>query len=164
MVGEGTVKFSSRWLLNQLFVYLSPYMSYKCVHMKFGTILYRKGVDLLTSLSWALGTALHLQAHTPEAGKENVLIQDSPNDSTYKQRVLSEAGYIVNDLLQEEIRRQSSPEKENLHTDPSFLNIDSYLQDINPLLVHFITSATQTVRERLRSSLGSGHDTNRLQV
>ena len=129
--------------------------------MKFGTILYHKGVDLLTSLSWALGTALHLQAHTPEAGKENVLIQDSPNDSTYKQRVLSEAGYIVNDLLQEQIRRQSSPEKENLHTDP-FLNIDSYLQDINPLLVHFITSATQTVHECLRSSPGTGHDTDRL--
>ena len=133
-------------------------MSYKCVHMKFGTILYPKGVDLLTSLSWALGTALHLQAHTPEAGEQNVLIQDSPNDSTYKQRDLSEAGYIVNDLLQEEIRRQSSPEKENLHTDPSFLNIDSYLQDINPLLVHFITSVTQTVRERLCSSLGSGQN------
>lgn len=77
--------------------------------MKFGTILYRKGVDLLTSLSWALGTALYLQAHTPEAGEENVLIQDSPNDSTYKQRVLSETGYIVNDLLQEEIRRSVIP-------------------------------------------------------
>ena len=68
---------------------------------------------------------------------------------------------ILNDLLQEEVRRQSSSEKENLHTDPPFLNIDVYLQDINPLLVHFITSATQTVRECLRSSPGTGHDTNR---
>ena len=53
-VGESTVKFSSRWLLNQLIIYLNPYMSYKCVHRKFGTILYRKGGDILTSLSWAL--------------------------------------------------------------------------------------------------------------
>ena len=75
----------------------------------------------------------------------SILIQEGPDDSTYKQRVLSEAGYIVNDLLQEEIRRQSSSEKENLHTDPPFLNTDVYLQDINPLLVHFITSATQTL-------------------
>ena len=87
--------------------------------MKFGTILYRKGVDLLTSLSWALGTALHLQAHASEEDGENILIREGPNDSTYKQRMLSEAGYIVNGLLQEEIRRQSSSEKENLHTDPS---------------------------------------------
>ena len=92
-VGEGAVQFCSRWLLNQLIVYLSPYMSYKCVHMKFGTILYRKEVDLLTSLSWALGTVLHLQAHASDEDGET-LIREGPNDSTYKQRVLSEAGYI----------------------------------------------------------------------
>ena len=51
------------------------YMLYKCVHMKFGTILYRKWVDLLTSLSWALGTALHLQAHASEEDGENILIR-----------------------------------------------------------------------------------------
>ena len=107
-----------------------------------------------------MGTALQLQADASEEDGEKILIREGPNDSTYKQRVFSEARYIVNDLLQEEIRRQSSSEKENLHTDPPF-NIDVYLQDINLLLVHFITSATQTVCERLRSSLGTGHDTNR---
>ena len=86
-VGEGTVQFSSRWLLNQLIVYLSPYMSYKCVHMKFGTILYHKGVDLFTSLSWPLGTALQLQAHASEEDGENILIREGPNGSTYKQSV-----------------------------------------------------------------------------
>ena len=50
-VGEGSVKFTSSWLLNQLILYLNPYMSYKCVHMKFGTILYHKGGDIMTSLS-----------------------------------------------------------------------------------------------------------------
>ena len=52
--GEGSVTFSSRWLLHQLIIYLNSYMLYKCVHMKFGTIPYRKGVDILVSLSWAL--------------------------------------------------------------------------------------------------------------
>ena len=75
-VGEGTVQISLRWLLNQLIVYLSPYMLYKCVHMKFGTILYCKEVDLLTSLSWALGTALHLQAHASYEDGEDIC--DSP--------------------------------------------------------------------------------------
>ena len=36
-VGNSTVKFSSRWVLSQLIIYLNPYMQYKCVHMKFGT-------------------------------------------------------------------------------------------------------------------------------
>ena len=52
--------------------------------MKFGTILYRKGVDLLTSLSWALGTALHLQAHASEEDGENMLIREGTNDSTHE--------------------------------------------------------------------------------
>lgn len=42
-VGESGVKFSSRWLLNHLIINLNPYMQYKCVHMKFGTVIYRKG-------------------------------------------------------------------------------------------------------------------------
>ena len=54
-VGESLVKFSSRWLLHQLTTYLHPYMEYKYVHKKYGTMLFRKGSDLLKSLSWALG-------------------------------------------------------------------------------------------------------------
>ena len=54
--GDSTVILSSRWPLHQLIEHLNYCMSYKCVHMKFGTILYRKGVDLLVSFSWALST------------------------------------------------------------------------------------------------------------
>ena len=56
-VGESTVKFSSRWLLNQLISHLNQHMSYKCIHKKFGTLLYRKGGDVLVSLSWALSNS-----------------------------------------------------------------------------------------------------------
>ena len=61
-VGYNTVKFSSRWLLHQLIIYLHPYMEYKCVHRKYGTMLFRRGGDLLTSLSLALG-ALSTKVH-----------------------------------------------------------------------------------------------------
>ena len=30
-LGDGIIKFSSRWLLHQLITYLQPYMNYKCV-------------------------------------------------------------------------------------------------------------------------------------
>ena len=53
---EGTIKFSSRWLL-QLIMHLCKHMEHKCVYKRFGTVLYRKGGDVLFSLSWALGRA-----------------------------------------------------------------------------------------------------------
>ena len=37
-VEESTDKFTSRWLLNQLIVYLNQHMSYKCIHKRFGTM------------------------------------------------------------------------------------------------------------------------------
>ena len=43
-VGENNVRFTSQWLLNQLILYLNQYMLYKCMHKKFGTVLYHRGV------------------------------------------------------------------------------------------------------------------------
>ena len=56
-VGEGTVKYTTCWLLSQLILHLEPYIEFKCIHKKFGTVIFRRGGDLLTSLSWALGRA-----------------------------------------------------------------------------------------------------------
>ena len=39
-VGDSSVEFSSKWLLHQLTMYLNAYMSYKCVHRKYGTVLF----------------------------------------------------------------------------------------------------------------------------
>ena len=40
---EGTIKFTSQWLLSQLLIYLNKYINYKCIHKRFGTILFWKG-------------------------------------------------------------------------------------------------------------------------
>ena len=39
---EGTVKFTSRWMLHQLKLHLNSHIEHKCMHKKFGTVLYRK--------------------------------------------------------------------------------------------------------------------------
>ena len=39
-VEDSEVQFSSRWLLHQLIVYLHSYMRCKCIHKRFGVILY----------------------------------------------------------------------------------------------------------------------------
>ena len=76
------------------------YKNLKCVHMKFGTIFYRKGGDLLVSLLWALST--------------NNLFEDitikhvTPAKHSDKVAVLHNANNMVNDLIHEEINKQST--------------------------------------------------------
>ena len=56
---------------------LNSYMSYKCVH-----ILYRTGIDILVSLSWALSaipfSSNTCESHTPAAIKHS---SEKRNDS-----------------------------------------------------------------------------------
>jgi len=140
-VGDSTVKFSSRGLLHQLITYLHLYLQYKCIHRKFGTVLFRKGGHLLASLSWALGAIQYKSFQsssfllTPEttgtgAGhREQVIYQ-----------VIEEACCILNDLIREELQQHS-------HQDPSALNTDKYMEDIHPLILHFLNSVTCRVRQ-----------------
>ena len=95
---EGTVKFSSSWLLKQLLTHLHSHMEHKCVHRKFGIILFRKGGDLLTSLSWALGRA-HTCSETTYTYTNNL----SGNESDVTDAlILCRAATIVNDVLHHE--------------------------------------------------------------
>ena len=41
------IKYSSKWLLGQLIIILGVHMSYKCIHKKYGVVLYRNNGDLL---------------------------------------------------------------------------------------------------------------------
>ena len=51
-VGDGTVKYTTRWLLNQTILHLQSFINYKCVHRKFGTIIFRKGGDIQQAFLW----------------------------------------------------------------------------------------------------------------
>ena len=148
-MGDSTVQFSSRWLLHQLIIYLHPYLQYKCIHMKFGTVLFRKGGDLLVSLSWALGVS----SASHKAQMETLDYTSFTSKTTgqqHQQSILLQAGNVVNDLLHDEIRRQATTTPQTRH-DPLNLNIDEYLKEVNPLLVNFLTSATRTITERRHS-------------
>ena len=64
--------------------------------MKFGTILYRRGVDLLVSLSWALST------NSPFDDTTVKHITPTAKQSD-KLAILHNAGHMLNDLIHEEI-------------------------------------------------------------
>ena len=104
-VGDSVVNFSSRWLLQQLIIYLHAYMSFKCEHKKFGTVLFRKGGDLFVSLSWAPGNphfSSCFQVKT-SVSTSNTLCPNNSKSHT----VIEEAGDIINDLLHEELRKST---------------------------------------------------------
>ena len=111
-VGDSSIQFSSRWLLHQLIIYLEPHMSYKCIHKKFGTILYRKGGDLLTALSWALGSS-HANTCKTQEEQQQSRRQTGFGDPEYRDRLLDETGHIINDLIHSEIRRLQRNEHAN---------------------------------------------------
>ena len=142
-VGDSTVKFSSRWLLHQLITYLHPYLQYKCIHRKFGTILFRKGGDLLASLSWALGAMSYNSCQSSSCLFTSETTGSSTSSAGHREKVIEEAGCILNDLLHEEMQQQSCQ-----NTDPSTLNIDQYMEGVHPLILQFLNSATCTVRQR----------------
>ena len=109
------------------------HLSYRCIHRKFG-IFYRTGGDLLTSLSWALGSP-KVQA------TEQLEYIDGGLDINTAQ-IMHEAGYIMNDLLHNEIKRLATEANE-----PREFNIDSFVDKVNPQLWQLLSCATSTVRE-----------------
>ena len=92
-VGDGSVHF---WLLHQLIIYLDMYMMHKCMHMKFGTILYRKGADILATLSWALSNSqlANMCWIEPEINQKH-------SDAG---KTLKEESHIVNNLIHDELK------------------------------------------------------------
>ena len=134
--GDSCLLFSAKWLLNELITH----MSYKCVHMKFGTILYCRGIDLLVSLSWALS------ANSPFEDIQDTTVKHITPTAKQSDKLaaLHNAGLMVNDLIHEEINRQSTARRNN----PLLFDIDNELENINPLLLDFVNSITATVRER----------------
>lgn len=99
-VENGKIKFSSRWLLQQLIIYLQPFMNFKCIIKRIGTLIYPCNSDPLKCLSLALyDTSENSSFETMESGPSG------PSESDKKQIVLNEAGNIINDLVHDEIRK-----------------------------------------------------------
>ena len=134
---EGTVKFSSRWLLQQLILQLHEHMSYRCVHKKFGTILYNKRGDLLKSLSWALGS---------KGSTSSSVSAFSFNSHCNESELLDDAGKLVNTLMHKEIERASQAFTSNKFN-PSSFKLKESVEAINPMLWNFLCTITKSVRE-----------------
>ena len=113
---EGSVNFTSKWLLKNVQVYLHYHLKSKYVHRQYGTILYPKNGDLLMCLSWALGSS---QTCTDtEVMYENLSSTNSDN------AILTKAGNIVNDLVHKEIEQYSQLDADSLDSTIKHLDIN----------------------------------------
>ena len=141
-VGEGTIKFTSQWLLNQLVIHLHRYMNYKCIHKKFSTILFRKGGNTLLSLSWAMG---RLRLGSRDEAEEALLKQQKLSHCvSNSEQILEDAGCIINDLLHKEVEKISD---QKLTDDPSSFNIESIISSTDQQLWKFLQLATSNTQE-----------------
>ena len=103
-MADGTIKFSARWLLNQLITYLEPYMSYKCVVKSLGTLLYPSNGDLLKCLS----LALHDSSKICDTGDDEDTVLQLPTRQANPTSLLLQVGNMVNDAVHNEIRKHCS--------------------------------------------------------
>ena len=118
-------------------------MEHKCVHKKIGTILLKTGGNLLTSLSWALGAVKGEQDEEYLYQKKSKIFK---HDNI--ERVVREAGDIINDVIHTEIARNSSIDVLTMDR----LNIDEQIENINSLLWSFVVSVTRTATQRKSES------------
>ena len=106
------------------------------MHKKFGTVLYSKGVDILTSLSltslsWALGAGtLPKDLEYMTSKPEQTILSDDV--------ILTKTGYIIVHSELSTLSNSKHPEK---------FNFDDEIGKINPTLWCFFESITRTLRE-----------------
>ena len=131
-VSDSTVNFTHKWLLHLLIIYLQPYMQYKCVVRKIGTLVYPKNADPLVCLSWAL----HQQ--NKQDYQYTVVQQPESNEVS----LINSAGACINNLLLEEIKKVSQNQQQ-----PKEIDIDWYISKCDPMLWNFLTRITQSLRE-----------------
>jgi hypothetical protein len=84
------------WVILTYNLHIKKYVNFRWVHKKFGTILYKHGGDLFTSLSWAVGANAQ---NKPQL--EN--IQFYPPKPLHDDDAMNDAANHLNDLLHEEI-------------------------------------------------------------
>ena len=134
---DSTTKFNSCWLLNSLIINLNAYLEFKCVHRQFGTMLYRRNGDILTSLSWALGasTVTHEGNSTDCSGPSHLS----------KEKLLHQSAQVINDLLHKKIKCFSEM------PDFSYTSLTGLINNTDTRLITYLKLATQSVRERRAS-------------
>ena len=130
---DSTTKFTSLWLLNNLIIHLNAYLEFKCVHRRFGTMLY----NILTSLSWALGASIvtHEGNSTDCSGPSRLS----------KEKLLHQSAQLINDMLHKEIKRISEM------PDLSYTSLTGLINNTDTRLITFLKLATQSVKERRAS-------------
>ena len=106
-------------------------MLYKCIHKKFGIILYHKGIDILISRFLGFRIIVDYSKSEPTAK------QSLSTTELSKQQVLTYAGHTVNDIIHEE-NKKHSPESWLL--DPSSFSITDYIQNVDPFLIQFLVA------------------------
>ena len=135
---------NSRWLLKQLEQLLDHHIMSACKQRKYGTvIIYRNGGDLLHALSVALGSH-ETQGSEIEREDHYERRLELSNDL---EQLVGHVGEILNEKLHELTSNLVEEDKRTPY-DYRNVDIDQFLQSVDPLLWKLLTLLTRSKNEK----------------
>ena len=117
--------------------------------MKFGTILYRKGSDLLVSLSWALGRMHDNSPYDLPCDPPCNQVRNEDNHDRQLQ-VITEAAHIINEHLHSEIAKMGKNDLLFHHDTSGGFDLENLMNQSDPIIQHFLEVCTCAIREHSR--------------
>ena len=130
---------SPQWLLSQLTTSLEHHMVYRCAVKWYGTLLYRRGGDLVHALSIALGQRRH-KKQTPE---------DRYTPESCQLRV-KETCEMINEKIHTSIKNLVEKDSLRPHRIEK-LDIDNYIEEIDPDIWTAVCTLTQPLSSRAKN-------------
>ena len=150
---------SRRWVLSRLHTHFGDAIEVHCRHKRYGSIIFARGCDLVHAVSSVLGK-LHHQ-HISEPG-EAVQVP-TVNSECMEEKVNIVANHL-NKLIHDQSKQLIDTYKDKPDMYPMF-NLEALRNQLNPCLLKFIETLTQTVRSvRCKRSLFSNSEPTRTKM
>ena len=130
---------SIRWFLSHLHKVFQGGLKVHCVHKRYGTVMFYHNYDLVKALSHALGQ-LHNSKATCNCTSTNDKAVQTENDSG-----LHQAALCLNEMLHAQVKYFNKIYKFNINALTS-ISVASIVSNMNPQLLSFVRTATQSVR------------------
>ena len=137
---------TARWILNSLKCTFQHHLDTACKIKRHGTILYRRGGDILMSLSKAL--------HNASTSKHDTQPSVRTNDEATKESTLFESAKTINQILRKEIGESLKLKKDKSFTFDA-VNFDQLIEKTDSTVWTFICELTKSTSEVRGTSKGN---------
>ncbi len=140
---------TSRWLLSLLHLYFEDKLEVQCRHRRYGTLLFHTECDLIQALSTALGQSQNMQKRADRLADEQASDHSEHLTPPAVEEQVQTVALYLNDKLHNRARALNASYNETPEHVAS-INLTSVMANTDPVLVSFLTTMTQSVRQSKR--------------